>query len=180
MHVHLEMRFKIVRVLIACVDFIGCSVAQMEFAQHGTVSPVAGSDTKAPTRPSWAEAWQDVTGSSPPDQNGQGSRSSSQSQWNPRIHLQWSAPFFSGGGYSSEAISYVAELSKWLPVGIGKLLRIFAGWSEVHIRRREFLMCNVAACAVPMLTIIRRHAIRYFAKQNSICSTFPPAERALT
>jgi len=38
--------------------------------------------------------------------------------WRPQIHLQWFAPFFSGGGYSSEAISYVSELQKWLPVGI--------------------------------------------------------------
>ena len=38
--------------------------------------------------------------------------------WSPRIHLQWCAPFFSGGGYCSEAISYVSELQKWLPVGI--------------------------------------------------------------
>jgi hypothetical protein len=36
----------------------------------------------------------------------------------PQIQLQWFAPFFSGGGYSSEAISYVSELQKWLPVGI--------------------------------------------------------------
>ena len=38
--------------------------------------------------------------------------------WRPQIQLQWFAPFFSGGGYSSEAISYVSELQKWLPVGI--------------------------------------------------------------
>ena len=38
--------------------------------------------------------------------------------WSPRIHLQWCAPFFSGGGYCSEAISYVSELQRWLPVGI--------------------------------------------------------------
>ena len=28
-----------------------------------------------------------------------------------QIHLEWCAPFFSGGGYSSEAISYVSEVS---------------------------------------------------------------------
>jgi hypothetical protein len=39
-------------------------------------------------------------------------------EWRPQIQLQWFAPFFSGGGYSSEAISYVSELQKWLPVGI--------------------------------------------------------------
>jgi hypothetical protein len=109
----------------------------MEFGQLGTVS-LAGSDTKAPTKPSWADAG-GMPGSSPPDQNGQGSRSSSQSQWKPRIHLEWSAPFFSGGGYSSEAISYVAELSKWLPVGICKLVCIFAGWAKGYIREYKRL-----------------------------------------
>jgi len=38
--------------------------------------------------------------------------------WKPSIHLQWFAPFFSGGGYSSEAISYIQELRKWLHLGI--------------------------------------------------------------
>ena len=38
--------------------------------------------------------------------------------WTPKISVQWFAPFWSGGGYCSEAISYVSELAKWLPVGI--------------------------------------------------------------
>jgi len=40
--------------------------------------------------------------------------------WEKSISLRWQAPFYSGGGYCSEAISYVEELSKHLPVSIAQ------------------------------------------------------------
>ncbi len=38
--------------------------------------------------------------------------------WKPEITLRWFAPFFSGGGYSSEAISYVSELQGMIDLSI--------------------------------------------------------------
>ncbi len=38
--------------------------------------------------------------------------------WKPKITLRWFAPFFSGGGYSSEAISYVSELQGMIDLSI--------------------------------------------------------------
>jgi hypothetical protein len=38
--------------------------------------------------------------------------------WKPAITLRWFAPFFSGGGYSSEAISYVSELQGMIDLSI--------------------------------------------------------------
>ncbi len=39
-------------------------------------------------------------------------------RWEPKITLRWFAPFFSGGGYSSEAISYVSELQGMIDLSI--------------------------------------------------------------
>ena len=38
--------------------------------------------------------------------------------WKPTITLLWCAPFFSGGGYSSEAISYISELQGLIQLAI--------------------------------------------------------------
>ena len=38
--------------------------------------------------------------------------------WKPTISLRWCAPFFSGGGYCSEAISYVSELQGSIQLSI--------------------------------------------------------------
>jgi hypothetical protein len=38
--------------------------------------------------------------------------------WKPAVSLLWCAPFFSGGGYSSEAISYVSELQGLIQLAI--------------------------------------------------------------
>lgn len=40
------------------------------------------------------------------------------SNWQPKISLRWFAPFFSSGGYSSEALSFVSYLKDKLPLGI--------------------------------------------------------------
>ena len=91
----------------------------MEFAQLGRNLPGDG-NTKVPAaESSWAGG---LLSSS--DKRTQrtltGAGSDPSTAWKPKIHLEWQAPFFSGGGYSSEAISYVSELSKWLAVGIAQ------------------------------------------------------------
>jgi hypothetical protein len=94
----------------------------MEFAQLGGSLPADGQGkAQAPAAEnSWVGAWSSPLSNNDAHTQHQhaGAGSDPSTQWKPKIHLQWQAPFFSGGGYSSEAISYVSELSKWLHVGI--------------------------------------------------------------
>ena len=137
-------------------------VAQMEFGQLATFVPVTDSDLKLPTKHSRAEVAQGVKGDGRWNENGRSLRSDAQAHRQLSIELEWNAPFFSGGGYSSEAISYVAELSKWLPVGIGR------SWRHVECRNKRLRRLKLhhvwrscIACAKEMLTIICRRRIRY-------------------